>query len=84
MGDLKGKTIAIPASPAVGELAVTAALSAEGVDPQAGDVTFVHAPFPNLDRLLTGKKADAIRAAEPFRPATGRQPGASCRSSSRP
>jgi NitT/TauT family transport system substrate-binding protein len=74
--DLNGKTIAIPAGHAMGELAVTAALKAGGVDPRAGGVKFISAPFPQMPRLLADKKVDAIWAAEPFASVAREEQGA--------
>jgi NitT/TauT family transport system substrate-binding protein len=62
--DLAGKTLALNALKGVGEVAVKAALEAEGVDPDSVKLTEI--PFPEMPAALEKGRVDAIWAPEPF------------------
>jgi NitT/TauT family transport system substrate-binding protein len=64
VGDLKGKTIAVNAVKALGEVTVSAHLKEQGVDP--ADVKFVPVNFTEQIAALKSGQVDAAWMTEPF------------------
>jgi NitT/TauT family transport system substrate-binding protein len=62
--DLAGKTIAVNALKAVGEVMVKAALKKRGVDPDS--IRLLAMPFPSMPSALENGQVDAIWTPEPF------------------
>jgi NitT/TauT family transport system substrate-binding protein len=62
--DLEGKTVAVNALRGVAEVALKAALEAEGVDP--GSIELLEIPFPEMPAALEARRVDAIWGVEPF------------------
>jgi NitT/TauT family transport system substrate-binding protein len=62
--DLAGKKVAVNTRANVAELAVRAALKAQGVD--ASTVQFTEMPFPDMQAALQRKNVDAALLVEPF------------------
>jgi NitT/TauT family transport system substrate-binding protein len=62
--DLAGKKVAVNTRGNVAELAVRAALTAQGVD--AGSVQFTEMPFPDMQAAMQRKDIDAALLVEPF------------------
>lgn len=61
---LTGKTVAVNAAKGVNEVAASAYLKSQGVDPTT--VRFVAMPFPNMPQALAAGQVDAAVTVEPF------------------
>jgi NitT/TauT family transport system substrate-binding protein len=63
--DLKGKVIADVGAGSAVDIVIKAMLKKHGLETPR-DYTVVEAAFPNMESLLTSKKADLIAAVQPF------------------
>ncbi len=62
--DLPGRTVAVNTLNNIGDVTITAALEAEGIDPSG--VKFTELPFPDMPAAVEQNRVDAAWACEPF------------------